>query len=202
MKKSTMFSVLVQSILTEEENKPLVELIGYQDKARKFSVYTLLQYWMQAAFEKWEGYRPGVDRGLSCGLPAVNYSTFSKKAADVPYDLFKQLFHLLVSKCNRQLRRHLSIGKELLLIDSTTITVGKTRLPWALYHGQKAGIKLHVALEAATNMPLQVVETVGTKHDGPIGEQLADQQYILVQDRAYGKIERISNRRVNPLSFD
>ncbi|MEQ4481235.1 transposase [Cohnella silvisoli] len=60
---------------------------------------------------------------------------------------------------------------ELLLIDSTTITVGKTRLPWALFHGECAGIKLHVAFEAATEQPVHVIETIGTVHDSSIGEK-------------------------------
>lgn len=41
--------------------------------------------------------------------------------------------------------------KELLLVDSTTITVGKNRLPWALYYGERSGVKLHIALEHSTN---------------------------------------------------
>lgn len=77
-----------------------------------------------------------------------------------------------------------------MLVDSTTITVGKTRLPWALFHGGRAGIKLHVAFDAATEQPVQVIETIGTAHDGPIGEQLANKAYIMVNDRAYGKIKR------------
>lgn len=56
-------------------------------------------------------------------------------------------------------------SKEPLLVDSTTITVGKTRLPW-------------------------VIESLGSAHDGPIGESLANKDYILVNDRAYGKIRR------------
>lgn len=42
-----------------------------------------------------------------------------------------------------------------------------------------------------TEMPLQVVETTGLVHDGPIGEKLADSRFILVEDRAYLKIKRI-----------
>ncbi|WP_438351989.1 IS4 family transposase [Paenibacillus sp. FA6] len=55
---------------------------------------------------------------------------------------------------------------------------------------QRASIKLHVALSATTEQPAQVIETIGNVHDGPIGEKLADKNYILVQDRAYGKIKR------------
>jgi len=201
MKKSTMFPALVQSVLTEEEVKPLIELVGYNDTARTFTVYTLLQYWTQAAFEQWNGFRDGADKAAACGLPKADYSTFSKKAKAVPFDLFKQLFHLLLKKCNRQTRRQLKLPKDLLLIDSTTVTVGKTRLPWAPFHGERAGIKLHVALVEATGMPAKVVETIGKRHDGPVGEELADDRYIVVEDRAYGKIERFDRYQQEGQSF-
>ncbi len=40
-------------------------------------------------------------------------------------------------------------------------------------------------------MPLQVVETTGLVHDGPIGEQLVDSRFIMVEVRAYFKSKRI-----------
>lgn len=193
MKKITAFTNAVQMLLSEDEVKEVVQAIGYHDKGRKFTVFTLLQFLTNSAVGEWESYRAGVDKAPDCGLPAVNYSTFSKKAADVPYEVFKRLFEILVSKCNRSTRRKLRIPSALLLIDSTTITVGKTRLPWAVFHGKRAGVKLHVAYDAAANMPTKVVETVATKHDGPIGEKLANPDFIMVADRAYGKIERFDS---------
>ncbi len=190
MKKITPFTNLVQMLLTEEEVKEVMQVIGYHDKARIFSVYTLLQFLTNAAAGEWTSYRAGVEEASNCGLPTVNYSTFSKKAADVPYELFKRLFEILVSKCNRSTRRKLGIPSSLLLVDSTTITVGKTRLPWAVFHGKRSGIKLHVAYDVAANMPTKVIETKAAKHDGPIGEKLANPDFIMVEDRAYGKIER------------
>lgn len=190
MKKSTMFQSMLQSVLTKEEIAPIIELVGYNDTARTFTVYTLLQYWTQAAFDEWDGFRDGADRAALCGLTKADYSTFSKKAKAVPFNLFKKLFQLVLQKCNRQARRQLKLPKELLLIDSTTVTVGKTRLPWAPFHGERAGIKLHVAFHPASGQPIDVVETIGSRHDGPVGEQLANDAFILVQDRAYGKIER------------
>ncbi|ERI05713.1 hypothetical protein [Aneurinibacillus aneurinilyticus] len=154
MKKFTTILSVLQSILTSEEVESVVALIGYKDKARKFTVNHLLQYWCMAAFEQWDSYRSGVDHAASKGLLKVHYSSFSGKAAEVPFAVFKTLLHLLVQKCNRIVRRKLSFPKELLLIDSTTITVGKTRLPWAPYHGERAGIKLHVALQAESGQPL------------------------------------------------
>jgi IS4 transposase len=194
MKKYTTFIKLIQTLLTEEEVMQLVkstESIEYEEKGRKFTIYILLQYWICAAFEKWEGFRDGADRAFQSGLPSVDYSTFSKKASEVPYELLKCIFEKIVSKCNRTTRRKLKKAlNDLSLIDSTTITVGKNRLKWALYHGERAGIKLHVSLDAETGLPIDVVESTARKHDGPIGEQLANRQYILVMDRAYGKIAR------------
>ncbi|MFC6652701.1 transposase [Paenibacillus rhizoplanae] len=133
---------------------------------------------MHSALGQWDSYRSGIGKAVKSGLMPVYYSTFSSKAGEVPYELFKQLFHRLLSKCNRVTKRHLGIPKNLLLVDSTTITVGKTRLPWALFHGERAGIKLHMALSAGTEQPVQVIETIGSAHDGPIGEQLANKDYI------------------------
>lgn len=31
-------------------------------------------------------------------------------------------------------------------------------------------------------MPLHVIESTGLKHDGPIGEQLVDSRFVLVED--------------------
>jgi hypothetical protein len=190
MKKITPFTNIMQSILSEEEVKSVVQAMGYHDKGKKFTVCTLLQFLTNAAAGEWESYRAGADKAVLCGLPSVNYSTFSKKAADVPYEVFKRLFEIVVAKCNRSTRWKLRIPSALLLVDSTTITVGKTRLPWAVFHGKRSGIKLHVAYDASANMPTKVIETVATKHDGPIGETLANPDFIMVEDRAYGKIER------------
>jgi hypothetical protein len=201
MKKSTTILSILQSVLTPEEVESAVQQSHYTDNARKFTTYHLLQYWCLAAFEQWESYRSGVDHAVSSGLVSVHYSSFSGKAADVPFSIFKELFHLLVSKCNRKTQRKLAFPKELLLVDSTTVTVGKTRLPWAPYHGERAGIKLHVSLQAENGQPLNAIESIGAKHDGPVSEGLAHADYIMVMDRAYGKLERLDRYKEAGQSF-
>lgn len=52
------------------------------------------------------------------------------------------------------------------------ITVGKNRLPWALYYGERSGTKLHISFTNNTGMPLRVVETTELMHGIPIGVQL------------------------------
>ncbi|MDQ0217725.1 FCD domain-containing protein [Peribacillus cavernae] len=95
------------------------------------------------------------------------------------YKVLKQIFELVVSKCNRATRRTLKIPKELLIVDSTTITVGETRLPWAVYHGERYGVKLHVSCTPETGMPLKVMESTGLAHDGPLGEKGV---FVLIQN--------------------
>ncbi len=179
MKKSNTIPFILQSVLTPEEVALAVQAVGYVDTARKFTVYHLLKYWCAAASEEWSGYRPGVDRAASNGLLEVHYSCFSGKAADVPFEVFKELFKWLVRKCNRETRRKLAFPKELLLIDSTTITVGKTRTPLAPFHGERVAIKLHVALQAQNGQPLQVTETIGARHDGPRCETVENPDFIM-----------------------
>lgn len=107
------------------------------------------------------------------------------------YAIMKRVFEVIVGKLNHATRRTLKMPKTLLSIDSTTITVGKTRLPWAVYHGERSGIKLHVSFTNETEMPHQIVETTGLKHDGPVGISLEDKRFILVCDRAYFSIDKV-----------
>ncbi|WP_318615871.1 transposase [Sporosarcina sp. YIM B06819] len=165
----------------------LLEKHNYKVVARKFKVEDLLDFFVGATLEKWAGFRDGTEMMASIDLSPVNYSTVSKKAADVPYKFFKDFFHLFVSKCNRAKRRTKVMKQALLLVDSTTITVGKIRFPWAPYHGEKSVIKLHFAFSSETGMPIEVKETGELDHDEPAGESLANQAFILVEDRAYGK---------------
>ncbi|MEK3888034.1 transposase [Bacillus sp. FSL K6-3431] len=78
-----------------------------------------------------------------------------------------------------------------MVVDSTAITVGNCGLQWTVFHGERSGIKLHVSFTPETNMPLKLIETVGLKHDGPVGEGIAYKRFVLVEDRAYFKIKRI-----------
>lgn len=169
MKQNIMSPNLIQKFIMDENVALLTKLIGYEDTARKLTVGKLIEYLVTAAASEWKGYRHCGDVGTSAGLVDVDHSTLSKK--------MKEAFALIVRKCNRGTRRALKISNRLLLADSTTITVGKNRLPWALYHGERSGIKLHVSFTPETGMPLDVMETTGLVHDGPIGEGLRPAVY-------------------------
>jgi len=189
-KNNTIFT-LIQNFLSEAEWQSILSEFGYVETARKCTVPTLISYLIGAATNEWKSLRHAADVGPSNGLVSVNHSSLSKHLKALDYGIIKRIFEVVVGKLNRAARRQLKMPKTLLAVDSTTITVGKTRLPWAVYHGERSGIKLHVSFTNETSMPLKVVETTGLKHDGPIGEFLEDKRFILVCDRAYFSIDKV-----------
>src|SRR4051794_13280849 len=191
MNKNTTFQKLIQNFLSETELQAILKEFHYEDKARKCTVSTLISYLVTAAANEWKSLRHSADVGPSAGLVSVVHSSLSKRMKAIDYVIIKRVFEVIIGKLNRAARRTLKMPKTLLSIDSTTITVGKIRLPWAVYHGERSGIKLHVSFTNETGMPLQIVETTGLKHDGPIGKQLEDKRFILVGDRAYFSIEKV-----------
>ncbi|AQQ55466.1 IS4 family transposase [Planococcus lenghuensis] len=190
MNKNTTFQKLIQNFLPATELQAILTEFDYQDTARKCTVGTVISYLAGAAANEWKSLRHAADVGPGSGLVAVDHSSLSKHLKALDYAIMKRILDVIIGKLNRAARRSLNMPKILLSIDSTTITVGKTRLPWALYHGERAGIKLHVGFSNETGMPLRVVETTGLKHDGPIGKELEDKRFILVGDRAYFSIEK------------
>ena len=202
MDKYTPFLAVFKQVLTPEEVQTVTgQTKDYKDTGTKMTVGLLLDYFVQACYHGWTGFRESARLGSSHGLTKVNYSTLSGKAGEVPYEIFKHMFQMLVQKCNRQTRRHLNLPKDLLLIDSTTITASNFQLYWALYKKFRGGIKLHVAFSYGRLSPVNVEETLAKCNDAPLGEKLADPDYILVQDRAYGKISRLDQYVLHGQSF-
>ncbi len=191
MAKNTTIFTLLQNFISQEEIAEILAELQFEDKARKCDVATLLNYLIGAATFEWKSLRYAADVATEKGLKSIDYSTLSKRLGELNYLIVKRIFELIVRRLNRSAKRSLRLKRELLSIDSTTITVGKNRLPWALYHGERSGIKLHVSYTNKTNMPLQVIETTGLKHDGPIGVKLEDKRFILVADRAYFSIDKV-----------
>lgn len=201
MNKNTTIFTLIQNFLSETELQAILAEFHYIETARKCTVSTLISYLIGAATNEWKSLRQAADVGPSTGLVSVDHSSLSKHLKALDYGIMKRIFEVIVGKLNRAARRRLDMPKTLLSIDSTTITVGKSRLPWALYHGERSGIKLHVSLTNETAMPLKIVETTGLKHDGPIGELLEDKRFILVCDRAYFSIDKVDRYRKENQQF-
>ncbi|WP_438497050.1 IS4 family transposase [Paenibacillus sp. IHBB 3054] len=190
MNKHTQFLAVFKQVLTPQEVEDVTGQTRYVDTATKVTVGLLLDYFVKACYRGWSGFRESARLGPSFDLPKVHHSTLSGKAGEVPYEIFKRI-QMLVKKCNRKTRRHLNLSKDLLLIDSTTITAPNSQMSWAPYKKFRGGIKLHVAFSHGQHSLVNVEETIAKHYDAPLGEVLADSDYILMQDRAYGKISRL-----------
>ncbi|WP_156312029.1 hypothetical protein [Lysinibacillus contaminans] len=165
-RNSTIFNLL-QNFLSEEELQSILAEFDFTATARKCTVSTIISYLVDAASHEWKSMRHAADVAPSVGFVSVDYSSLSKRLTALDYQIMKRILAVIIGKCNRSAKRTLSIKKELMAVDSTTITVGKRRLPWALYHGERAGIKLHISFTNETAIPLQVLETTGLKYDVP-----------------------------------
>lgn len=157
MKQSTILTRTLQSLFTIEEQKQLLQTISYHDSARKFTVRESLKFWLYASLGKWSSFRESEEQMKAhSDLVHVDHSTLSKKASEIPFSFYQQAFNLICSKCNRKQKRRLSLP--VFAVDSTTITVGMGRLPWAYFRGEKSGVKLHIRFQLNTGMPTTVLE--------------------------------------------
>lgn len=147
MNNNTTIFTLIQNFLSEAELRAILSELNYTETARKCTVSTLISYLIGAATNEWKSLRHAADVDPSTGLVSVDHSSLSKHLKALNYGIIKRIFEIIVGKLNRAACRRIKLPKkQLLSIDSTTITVGKSRLPWALYHGERSGIKLHVNL--------------------------------------------------------
>lgn len=195
MQKATILLDILQAIWTEKERKEVVQSHGYQDSARKCTVSEMLKFWISAAIGGWKSFRDSEEQMKTrTDLVNVDYSTLSRKGSEIPYEIWKDTFHAFIQKCNRRTRR--SIGDLPILAvsacDSTTITVGEGRMPWAKFRGEKSGIKLHVRYDVTREMPERVEETAALLHDSAVADELLWEPFtITVMDRAYCNYERM-----------
>lgn len=194
MKKFSMIFKCIQSFLSKDEMNSVLEELDYKDTSRKFDVQNLLKYWTASSVDGWKSFRDGEVCSKSCDLDNADFSTFSKKSKDVPFEFFKRAFTLILSKANRAARRSVaSETRKIIAVDSTTMTFGKSKLPWAKYHGEKSGVKLHVHYAVTSGMPLKAEESTGIVHDNSVSKHDTFSGAILVKDMAYTDMDTFDN---------
>jgi len=201
MKNNNRVIEALQAQISEDEVKNICRKNKYIDTARKFTVYRLVEYFVAAAVGEWNSFRAAEINGASYKLIPIDYSTFSKKASEVDYNITKELYKLLVKKINRETKRALKLNKYLDAVDSTTISFGKTTRLWAEYRKTKAGIKLHVTYNVSSGIPTNAEESNGKVHDSKMLESVINPENILVADRGYLNLKRFDKFTVNNQLF-
>jgi hypothetical protein len=185
----------MQKLLSTKKINELSKKHEYEKSSRKIGIKELIMYFTIIALTQCKSYREAAQCvPANYELPCVDYSELSKKAKEVPYEIVKEIFEEMMSHLNNKMKRApkqlKNIRKSILAIDSTTITTSKTQMKWAEFHGQSAGVKLHVRFNVDSYMPTAVTESVARSHDSNYADELTDETSVLVEDRAYSKAER------------
>lgn len=184
---------IIQEVISEKEINEIVKMCGYEDTGRKLTVYHNFQYLFGGAIMEVESYRE-----LSClknilGLPEIHYSTFSKKAAVIPYEIYAEVCRRVLSRLNRRKRRTLNrkFGRVLSIIDSTRIIEKDNRFQWAMYKEGQSGVKFHVSYQPDTGMPTMVIPTEINIGDSTMLEKHWDRNVCILADRGYINVQKM-----------
>lgn len=178
-----------KSLVTPEEIQEILKAHGYEEHGRTWSAKDHIFFWMLASCKQWQNYRESEDKLASeSDINSVDHTTLSKQAGLIPYEAAKELLELLGSRFNRKSRRAFHLPVSLAALDSTTMTVGENQLPWAPYHGDRSGVKMHTFFHVDTMLPIQVEVSKGLTHDASIANKFAHQLITSVRDRAYATI--------------
>ena len=142
MKEFTPILKILQAVITDDELNNILNTLGYQDKGRILTVGVFFRYLLLSAILKSDGYRELHTQGVQYGLPKVDYSTLSKKAKEIPFEIFLYICNHILAKSNRTTRRKMDpvISRMVAAIDSTCITAHKNKLPWAPYLKESSGM--------------------------------------------------------------
>lgn len=193
MKHNNTFQKIIQEVISEKEVENITKMYGFEDTGRKLTVYNNFKYFLGGAILKVKSYRELAFLPEILGLPKVNYSTFSKKAAAIPYKIYEEICKRVLSRLNREKRRVLnnSFDRVLSVIDSTRIIEKNDRFQWALYKEGASGVKFHVSFRPDTGMPTMAVPTEINVGDSTMLEKHCDREACILADRGYLNVKKL-----------
>ncbi|QQK77636.1 IS4 family transposase [Salicibibacter cibarius] len=194
MGQSNTLLKVFKSFVSMEEIENILRSHDYQEVGRKWLGTDQIFFWLLASSEQWQNYRESENKlKIDPSLKAVDHTTLSTKASILPYEAVKEILELLGSRFNRETRRSMDLPVSLAALDSTTMTVGENRLPWAPYHGKRNGVKMHTFFRVDTLLPIQVEASKGLTHDAAVAHSFSHQLITSVRDRAYATIRDFDN---------
>jgi len=134
--------------------------------------------------------------GLACCVGKMKHlgikdapkkSTLSYANAHRPWEMYEDLFYLMLQRC-----RNIAPGKKfkfknkLLSLDSSTISLCLSLFEWAEYRRTKGAVKLHLLLDHDGYLPVYAYISNGKKHDVTIAKQVPlSPGSIVAMDRGY-----------------
>jgi hypothetical protein len=100
------------------------------------------------------------------GMKKVSRSTLSRVNDEQPHELYKELFHKMLVRCQAMApKNRFKLDTKICLLDATIINLSLKVFPWATYQQTKGAIKLHVGLSADGYLPEFFDVTKGKEHE-------------------------------------
>ncbi len=145
-----------------------------------------------------------IEQGLkSCegklshlGIAPVARSSLSYANAQRPWQLYREVFFLMLQRCQGQLalgggrRKRFRFKNKLVSLDSSVIDLCLKLYDWAKFRRTKGAIKLHLLLDHDGYLPSFCVITTGKVADVTVARTLKLQPgTIVVDDRGYNDYE-------------
>lgn len=121
-------------------------------------------------------------------IKSTSRSTFSDANKRRDYNIFKDLFHVLIKKVKGLTPKHkFKFDNSLYSLDSTTISLCLSIVPWATYKAKKGAVKVHTVLNMEGCIPEFLTITDGKTADITAAKQAFEfpPDSIIVMDKAY-----------------
>jgi hypothetical protein len=134
--------------------------------------------------------------GLACCVGKMKHlgikdapkkSTLSYANAHRPWEMYEDLFYLMLQKCSSIAPgKKFKFKNKLLSLDSSTISLCLSLFEWAEYRRTKGAVKLHLLLDHDGYLPVYAYISNGKKHDVTIAKQVPlSPGSIVAMDRGY-----------------
>lgn len=137
---------------------------------------------------------------------APSRNALSHQNKERSWEVFRAIYMALYKHLGQHLlfERRISLPgiKDVLLLDSTTVTLCLSLFPWAKYQQEKGAIKLHTLLSLMTWLPLDIHVSNGKKPDnmGAYGV-FPRKRHVVVADRGYVDSELWHDWDSNEVTF-
>ena len=107
-----------------------------------------------------------INKLYHLGTKAIKRSTLADANNKRPYQIYEELFHLLLQRVQSMAPKHkLHLPSKLYILDSTTIDLCLQLFPWARFRSTKGAVRVHTLMQADGSLPIFMNITDGKVQD-------------------------------------
>ena len=150
-----------------------------------------------------ENMKAQAHRLYHLGVGILSKSNFSRINNNKSYEMYEELFGILLSKCQSKTQGHgFRFKNKLYSLDASTIDLCLNLFQWAKFRKNKGAIKLYAGLNHCGYLPEFISITDGKTADITAGRCINfPKQSIVVCDRAYNDFNWFNSLTLSEIYF-